>query len=257
MSTLTGTAIAAALHAGREILNVYYNYDFEVSFKEDNSPLTVADKRAHHAIAKHLMTTEIPILSEEGEAVGYGVRKSWKRFWLVDPLDGTKEFIRRNDEFTVNIALIEDNAPVAGVVFEPVTGILYWGDSNGSYRAEYDSEKDVLVKTVKLPVNASRDNFVIAGSRSHMNSETENFIRSVETFGKKLEIRSKGSSLKICMVAEGEADIYPRLSPTMEWDTAAGHAIVKFAGKNLYLFGTRDPLTYNRENLVNPWFVVE
>ena len=257
LSKLTETAIKAALHAGKEILDVYYHSDFDIEFKADNSPLTIADKRAHEVITEHLKTTNIPILSEEGESIDYEIRKTWKIFWLVDPLDGTKEFIRRNDEFTVNVALVEENSPIAGVVFEPVTGNLYWGDSNGSFKVVYDSVKEVFSGAVKLPVNSSRETFVIAGSRSHMNTETENYIRSVETHGKRVEMRSRGSSLKICMVAEGEADIYPRLSPTMEWDTAAGHAIVKYAGKNLYLFGTRVPLSYNRENLVNPWFIVE
>ena len=257
LSKLTETAIKAALHAGKEILDVYYHSDFDIEFKADNSPLTIADKRAHEVIAEHLKTTNIPILSEEGESIDYAIRKTWKIFWLVDPLDGTKEFIRRNDEFTVNVALVEENSPVAGVVFEPVTGNLFWGDSNGSFKVVYDFENDIFSNAVKLPVPASRETFVIVGSRSHMNSETDIYIRSLETNGKPLDIRSKGSSLKICMVAEGEADVYPRLAPTMEWDTAAGHAVVKFAGKNLYLFGTREPLTYNRENLVNPWFVVE
>lgn len=257
LSKLTETAIRAALSAGKEILDVYYHDDFDIEFKADNSPLTIADKRAHDMITKHLAATNIPILSEEGESVDYEVRKTWKIFWLVDPLDGTKEFIRRNDEFTVNIALVEENSPIAGVVFEPVTGNLFWGDSNGSFKVVYDAGKEVFSEAVKLPVLLSRENFVIAGSRSHMNSETEDFIRSVDTRGKRVEMRSKGSSLKICLVAEGEADIYPRLSPTMEWDTAAGHAVAKFAGKNLYLFGTKEPLSYNRENLVNPWFIVE
>jgi 3'(2'), 5'-bisphosphate nucleotidase len=254
---LTVLAIKAALEAGNEILDVYWHTDLNVVYKPDNSPLTIADKRAHEAICRLLAPAGLPILSEEGEIPDYSVRKNWKRFWLVDPLDGTKEFIRRNNEFTVNIALVEDSSPVAGVVYVPVAGTLYWGDSDGSYRALYDNEGKQFSDIVQLPIRLDKQSYVIAGSRSHMNAETDTFIRSVDTKGKPLEIKSRGSSLKICMVAEGEADLYPRLSPTMEWDTAAGHAIVKFAGKNLLLFDSKEPLTYNRRDLVNPWFIVE
>lgn len=257
ISELTELALRAALQAGKEILEVYRLPGLEVEYKEDNSPLTMADRRAHDAICRILAPTGIPVLSEEGEIPLYSIRKSWERLWVVDPLDGTKEFVKQNDEFTVNIALVEHSAPVAGVVFEPVAGKLYWGDPNGSFRAFYDAGRNVFTEVVQLPLPSNRDTYVVAGSRSHRNADTDNFIRSVDTHGKPLEIKSRGSSLKICMVAEGEADLYPRLSPTMEWDTAAGHAIVKFAGKNLCLFGSGEPLSYNRENLVNPWFIVE
>jgi 3'(2'), 5'-bisphosphate nucleotidase len=257
ISPLTKTAVEAAIKAGIEILEVYYNSDFDIEFKTYNSPLTLADKRAHNVIVEHLSATNIPVLSEEGKTVPFDERKNREIFWLVDPLDGTKEFIKQNNEFTVNIALIKHQTPVAGVVFVPVTKVLYWADENGSFKAQVDEENNLLNEIEKLPVFAEKEKFVIVGSKSHMNRETEDFISSIDTKGKAIEIVSKGSSLKLCMVAEGNADIYPRLGPTMEWDTAAGHAIVKFAGKEVYQFENKKPLIYNKENLLNPWFVVE
>jgi 3'(2'), 5'-bisphosphate nucleotidase len=257
IATLTEIAVKAAIKAGKEILDVYYNSDFEVEFKLDNSPLTIADKRAHDVINKFLNSTNIPVLSEEGKTISYSERKNWKLFWLVDPLDGTKEFIKRNDEFTVNIALIEDNSPIAGVVYVPVTKELFWGNNNGSFSAKFDEESELLKDVQKLPTISSKEYFVVAGSKSHMNSETEAFIQSLDTKGKPVILISKGSSLKICMIAAGEADVYPRLAPTMEWDTAAAHAIVKFAGKNIFQFDSNEPVVYNKENLLNPWFVVK
>lgn len=256
ISELINLAIQAAIRAGGEILDVYYNSDFSVEFKVDNSPLTIADKRAHIVIVEILGQTKIPVLSEEGKTIDYEERKNWNLFWLVDPLDGTKEFVKRNDEFTVNIALIENNSPIGGVVFVPVTGVLFWADKSGSFKAKVD-EDEVLRNIEKLPVISETDSFVIVGSKSHMNSDTETFIKSIDTKGRPIEMKSKGSSLKLCMVAEGAADIYPRLAPTMEWDTAAGHAIVKFAGKEVYQFENKSALIYNKENLLNPWFVVE
>ncbi len=257
ISELTDLAIKAAIKAGKEILDVYNSSDFGTEFKSDNSPLTIADKRAHNVIVDMLRNSKIPVLSEEGKTIAFEERKHWKLFWLVDPLDGTKEFVKRNDEFTVNIALIEKNSPISGVVYVPVTGVLYWADKNGSFKATVDDNHGFLNQIQHLPINSERDNYIIVGSKSHMNSETDSFIKSIDTKGKDVEIKSKGSSLKICMVAEGEAEIYPRLAPTMEWDTAAGHAIVKFAGKKVYQFENNEPLIYNKENLLNPWFVVE
>ncbi len=257
IAKLTEIAVKAAIKAGKEILDVYYNSDFEVEFKSDNSPLTIADKRAHNVINGFLSSTKIPVLSEEGKTISYSERKNWKLFWLVDPLDGTKEFIKRNDEFTVNIALIEDNSPIAGVVYVPVTKELFWGNNKGSFSAKFDEESESIADVRKLPTTISKEYFVVAGSKSHMNSETEAFIQSLDTKGKPVKMISKGSSLKICMIAAGEADVYPRLAPTMEWDTAAAHAVVKFSGKNIFQFENNQPLVYNKENLLNPWFVVK
>lgn len=250
------TAIDAAIKAGVEILDVYYNSDFNIETKADNSPLTIADKKAHTVIAETLKKTDLPVLSEEGRSIPYEERNQWGLFWLVDPLDGTKEFIKRNDEFTVNIALIENDTPVAGILYVPVTKTMYWGSERGSFKAIVD-DKCALSAIEKLPLTKESANFVVVGSKSHMSTETLDFIDKLDTNGKPLEMVSKGSALKICMVAEGMADIYPRLGPTMEWDTAAGHAIVKFAGREIYQFGSRNPLVYNKENLLNPWFVVE
>ncbi len=257
INSLTEFAIQAAIKAGNEILDVYYNLDFEVEFKDDNSPLTIADKRAHDKILQVLNPTGLPVLSEEGKSIPFEERKNWKLFWLVDPLDGTKEFVKRNDEFTVNIALIGNNTPVAGVVYVPVRKVIYWGNKNGSFRAKTIDENGTLSGIEQLPLNVSGNSYVVAGSKSHMNTETEKYIQSLDTKGLPLEMKSKGSALKICMVAEGNADIYPRLAQTMEWDTAAGHAIVRFAGKEIVQFENNKPLVYNKENLLNPWFVVK
>jgi 3'(2'), 5'-bisphosphate nucleotidase len=256
ISALTDVAIQAAIKAGNEILDVYYNFDFGVEFKSDNSPLTIADKRAHDVIFGILTETKLPVLSEEGNSISYDERKTWKLFWLVDPLDGTKEFIKRNNEFTVNIALIEGNSPIAGVVYVPVTKELFWGNSAGSFKAIAENETGLLKNIQQLPSVLNKEIFVVAGSKSHMNEETEKYIQSLDTKGKPLELKPKGSALKICMVADGVADIYPRLAPTMEWDTAAGHAIVKFTGKEIVQFENKKPLLYNKQNLLNPWFVV-
>lgn len=249
-------AIHAAIEAGREILDVYHQADFGLEFKADNSPLTTADRRAHQIITACLSITKIPVLSEEGKAIPYAERKNWKLFWLVDPLDGTREFVKRNGEFTVNIALIRANTPVVGVVYVPVTKNIYWGSSEGSFKAVVDPENEEIGTAQQLPLGFTDEAFIVAGSRSHMNTETTAFIQSLDTRGKPVEVKSKGSSLKICMVAEGSADIYPRLGPTMEWDTAAGHAVAKFAGKNIFQWIGEEPLVYNKENLLNPWFVV-
>ena len=257
IENLTKTAVNAALEAGKQILDVYYNHNFDIELKPDKSPLTIADKRANNIIAEYLKPTKIPVLSEEGKTISFSERKSWELFWLVDPLDGTKEFIKRNGEFTVNIALIENGSPVAGVVYVPVGKEMYYANFNGSYKSDFDEESNSLKNVRKLPLKVEKEFFVVAGSKSHMNAETESFIQKLEPNGKPVKMISKGSSLKICMIAAGEVDVYPRLAPTMEWDTAAAHAIVKFAGKNIFRFQTCEPLVYNKENLLNPWFVVK
>lgn len=255
-TNLLNVALKAAIRAGREILAVYNSPDSGLEYKPDQSPLTIADKRAHRTIEELLDPTGIPLLSEEGTIADYEIRKKWSHFWLADPLDGTKEFLNKNGEFTVNIALIEKQLPIAGVVYAPVTNYIYWGSTEGSFRAKV-AQNEVLNESIrKLPLGTIRKTFVVVASRSHRTSETETFIQSLETGGMPLEIKSKGSSLKICLVAEGSADIYPRLAPTMEWDTAAGHAVAKFAGKTLFQFQSKKPLVYNKENLLNPWFVV-
>jgi len=236
-----------AKEAGKEILKIY-NQDFEVEYKDDKSPLTIADKTSHNIIVEGLEKYNLPILSEEGKNISYETRKNWELFWVIDPLDGTKEFIKKNGEFTINIALIYKNEPVFGVVYAPVLEWMYFNDNENASKIEKD-------KLIKLPMKRDDEKFIIVASKSHLTEETKKFIDNLET-DKEKELISKGSSLKLCMVAEGIADIYPRLAPTMEWDTAAADAIVRKAGKNVYKANTTKSITYNKENLLNPYFIV-
>jgi 3'(2'), 5'-bisphosphate nucleotidase len=257
-------AIQAAIKAGKEIFRIYKDpkSDFFVEIKSDNSPLTIADKAAHNIIVRELEKTGIPILSEEGKTIPYVVRKHWKTFWLIDPLDGTKEFIKKNNEFTVNIALIESGNPITGVIYVPVSKELYIGDiKTGAWKYKTIDEEISLVKVmlrgIRLPKNIQNNAYYVVGSRSHMSHETEHYIKELKNKHKNIEIVSKGSSLKICMVAEGLANEYPRFGPTMEWDTAAGHAIANAAGKKLLLTDFSGELVYNKKNLLNPYFIVK
>jgi 3'(2'), 5'-bisphosphate nucleotidase len=241
-------AISVAKRGGEEIMKVYAQ-DFEVFNKEDNSPLTIADQNANDIIENLLKVTNIPILSEEGKHADYIERKNWKQLWIVDPLDGTKEFVKRNGEFTVNIALVENGVPIMGVIYVPVMNWLYYGSSNGAFKV-------VDGKTKKLPIKNDRTNTVVVGSRSHPSVETAEYFEKLKKKYGEIEIVSMGSSLKICLVAEGEADLYPRFAPTMEWDTAAGHAIANAAGKTLFDVDTKTAMLYNRKELRNNWFIV-
>jgi 3'(2'), 5'-bisphosphate nucleotidase len=254
-------ALKAAVIAGKKIMTIYNSNEFEIELKQDKSPLTKADKISHLVISEILKDSKLPILSEEGKDIAYSKRKSWKLFWLVDPIDGTKEFISRNGEFTVNIALIRNNKPVAGVIFVPVSKELYVGIvGHGSYEIKTQSSEisfsDVKIQGYKLPNTRNRKDYVIIGSRSFMNEETETFIDELKKEYPGAQILCCGSSLKICMVAEGKANIYPRFGPTMEWDTAAGHAIVKAVGQNICRVDEGIELTYNKEDLLNPFFIV-
>ena len=253
---LINIAREAALKAGAEIMSVYKSSDFKVEVKADQSPLTKADKAAHHVIYALLKKTGLPILSEEGKHIEYTKRKEWDTFWLVDPLDGTKEFIKRNGEFTVNIALIRKSTPVLGVVYVPMLEEIYYASEDGAFKATVNNGMINQETQKKLPGKRELDHFVVVGSRSHMSKKTEDYIETLNRKGKPLKIISKGSSLKICLVAEGAADCYPRLGPTMEWDTAAGHAIAKYSGKKVNIYPDNVPLIYNKENLLNPYFVV-
>jgi 3'(2'), 5'-bisphosphate nucleotidase len=259
---LIDQAIKAALAAGLKINEVYSSSDFNIQLKEDNTPVTIADHLAHDEIMKELDCTGLPILSEEGIHLSYSQRKKWSLFWMVDPLDGTKEFIKRNDEFTVNIALIQKNEPIAGVIFAPVTGELYAGIPEiGAFKLFHPSEdctfQTMQLSGTKLPEEKESDEYVVAISRSHTNKDTEAYIEKLRSENELIRIIRKGSSLKICMVAEGTADIYPKIGKTMEWDTAAGHAIVKAAGKNILCPESNTELTYNKEDLGNPNFMVQ
>ncbi len=262
-------AIEAALKAGGEILCIYEdpNADFQVERKADNSPLTIADRRSNDVITRMLGSTPYPILSEEGRDIPYEERRMWRTLWIVDPLDGTKEFIKRNGEFTVNIALVTDGVPVAGVIYIPVRHELYFADmEHGAYKMpgiaslEGIHSLDTLrSRSLRLPYSELHPRYVVVASSSHTTPETTAFINELRGEHKALELVSIGSSLKLCLVAEGKADIYPRFAPTMEWDTAAGHAIVRAAGGEVYHTGDQAdvPLSYNKENLLNPWFIVK
>ena len=261
------TAIQAALKAGEEIMTVYTDpeADFEIEKKADNSPLTIADRKSHAVIADALASTPYPILSEEGKKTPPEERTGWKELWIVDPLDGTKEFIKRNGEFTVNIAYVKDGQPQAGVIYIPVKQQLYFADiETGAYRLDHittlrenDCMETLTARAHRLPEPGNRHfNFVIVASRSHLTPETEAYIGEMKKKHHEVETVSSGSSLKICLVAEGKADVYPRFAPTMEWDTAAGHAIVRAAGGEMYQAGSDKPLTYNKADLLNPWFIV-
>ncbi len=286
MSNFHDIAINAAIEAGAEILRIYNYADFQVTKKEDLSPLTLADRIAHNIIVSHLYETKLPILSEEGQGISYEERQHWNAFWLVDPLDGTREFIKRNGEFTVNIALIEKGTPIFGVVYAPELNDLYIGivgeaswlihkpdEGLNMERVRADGMRISEIGGRRSEVGGrksevgGRNLYRVVASRSHLNEETEKYLDNLKLKKGELEIVSKGSSLKLCMVASGEADEYPRLGPTMEWDVAAAHAVVNGAGKKVYRYneeGAGSPvevmsleeLKYNKEVLLNPYFLV-
>ena len=240
-----------ALKAGKAVMEIYKR-DFKIEYKDDKSPLTEADTRANNIICTALLKLypEIPILSEENKKEDYSVRKNWEYYWCIDPIDGTKEFIKKNGEFTINIALVFVNKPVLGVVYLPASGDMYKAKSTcGAYK---NKEKLPII------VNNQKDKSItIVTSRSHPSEETQQFIKLLEENAKEVIQIKKGSSLKMIMVAEGTADVYPRFAPTMEWDSAAADAIVRESGKMMYDIKTSLPLVYNKEDLHNPWFVVQ
>ena len=248
-----------ARDAGAAIMEIY-NRDFSIAYKDDKSPLTEADLKSNEIIIaglealnstfniQHSTFKSIPIMSEEGKTISYEDRKEWEYYWCIDPIDGTKEFIKKNGEFTVNIALIHKNAPILGVVYAPALDDMYAAKKgSGAFK-----------NGEKLPLQHNPDmkeKMSVVASKSHLSEETQAFIDALDT--KHIEQVSKGSSLKLCMVAEGEADIYPRLAPTMEWDTAAADAVVRESGKMTYQFENDEPVVYNKADLLNPWFVVK
>lgn len=258
------TALQTAFRAGMAIMEIY-SEPFDVEFKPDNSPLTIADKKAHSIIAEGLSGTSIPLLSEEGAQINYEIRKKWDHFWLIDPLDGTKEFIKKNGDFTVNIALISHQQPTFGIVYAPVPGFIYWGSKSGSFRLNMSvfNENDlvnypkVLALAEKLPCIKRSEGFRVLGSRSHLNSDTESYINGLQSIHTDLSFVLRGSSLKFCTLAEGGADVYPRFGPTMEWDTAAGHAVAFYAGCTVKQAENGLPLVYNKSSLLNPSFIAE
>lgn len=281
LKTLLQTALLASLEAGEEIMRIYTDpkQDFGIERKADNSPLTLADKASHRVIMNYLAATPIPVLSEEGRHLPYEERSGWDCLWVVDPLDGTKEFIKKNGEFTVNVALVQQGAPVLGVVYVPATRVLYYGivgegawkctvPALGSGLPEADSLAEFLSQGSpsdgkapfggeQLPVGRGHDIFTVVASRSHMSPETQAYIQEMERVHGQVRTVSSGSSIKICLVAEGVADAYPRYAPTMEWDTAAGDAVARAAGRAVRNAENGKPLLYNKPDLLNPWFLVE
>ncbi len=256
--------VAIAKKAGDAIMDIYEK-DFTVEYKDDKSPLTEADKLSHNIIVKALSELNypapstqhpIPILSEEGKEIPYEERKAWEYYWCIDPIDGTKEFIKKNGEFTVNIALIHKDTPVLGVVYAPALGDMYKAKKGeGAFK---NGEQLPLKRNLTPEMYLN-----IVASKSHLSEETQAFIDELAKTTEEIHQVSKGSSLKLCMVAEGEADVYPRLAPTMEWDTAAADAVVRESGKMTFQYdSTSDdldlrPVVYNKINLLNPWFVVK
>jgi len=262
LKTNLETAIKASLEAGKVIMEVY-DTAFDVEIKEDKSPLTQADKQANTVINSYLIPTEIPVISEENKQIDYAIRKDWQTCWVVDPVDGTKEFIKRNGEFTVNIALVQNGKPQLGVIYVPATKTLYYADveEQKAFKAELPNHNVSIDEVLKLskplqPKQNTSNTIQVVGSRSHMNQDTLDFVEDLKAQGKEVEIVSKGSSLKFCLVAEGLADVYPRYAPTMEWDTAAGQAICNAVGLNVISKENNQPLTYNKENLLNSYFLV-
>lgn len=257
---------AISLAAGKEILQVYDSpVRPNVEKKEDDSPLTLADKRSHEAITSALKKhyPDIPILSEEGKQLAYEERETWPRFWLVDPLDGTKEFLKRNGEFTTNIALIEGKRPTVGVIYAPVLDTMYFGIlGKGAFKVKNcqalnpQNDEALIEQVIRLPQHENRP-FTVVASRSHMSEETAAYMQDLKKVHGDVKTVSAGSSLKLCLVAEGSADVYPRFAPTMEWDTAAGQAIVESAGGTVTVERSHHSLTYNKKSLRNPFFVAK
>ena len=257
-------AFNAAVRAGAEIMKVYNSSEYNVEFKSDKSPLTIADRLAHNKIKEMLGETRIPILSEEGREILYDERKNWEMFWLVDPLDGTKEFIKRNNEFTVNIALMVDNRCVGAIVYVPYLGKVYFAEQGGGAKllegvqpdenASY-TDADIRQRAQSLPLaSAAHDTFRIAVSRSHQTASTKKYIDMMREKHDNVEVVEQGSSYKFCLIAEGVLDYYPRTTHTYEWDTAAAELILVEAGGTVRSLPKRETLQYNKSNLRNPWF---
>lgn len=260
-SDYLSSALSSTLAAGITIMDIYNSEDFTVELKQDNSPLTIADKASHEIIKDILASSNLPILSEEDDIHPYEERKSWESFWMIDPIDGTKEFIKRNGEFTVNVAFIKKNTPVLGVVYAPATKELYFAEYGlGAFKIENISHFDQLENLPHINLNNSNQNlpktFTLVVSKSHMNKETEDYVNKMRKMHGLVASKSFGSSLKICKVAEGYAHCYPRFGPTMEWDTAAAQAVATFAGCKIFDAKSSKSLSYNKKNLLNPFFIV-
>ncbi len=257
------TAIKIAIQAGKAIMDIYAT-EFSVDFKSDKTPLTTADTKADELITAALKETGLPVISEEGRQTPYHQRENWESYWLVDPLDGTKEFVNRNGEFSVNIALISHNKAVLGIIYAPVTDTLYFNDDQGAWKLLHaegivkanSSLENLHREASKLPLERQDKDFTIVASRSHLNPETTQFINEIKKKHDNIRIVSRGSSLKLCMIAEGLADVYPRFGITSEWDIAAGHAVVTAAGGRVVAIADESQeLSYNNKQMENPPFI--
>ena len=251
-------SITACLQASKIIMKIYNSGNFDVDYKENDSPLTIADTKAHEIIKTKLESTGYPILSEEGREISFEERKNWKKFWLVDPIDGTKEFINKNGEFTINIALIENNLPVLGVICAPAINQIFYAENGlGAFKSKlYNNINQLILNSSKLPLEIKDKKISLVSSKSHLNKKTKNYIDKLKLKHGKIDLISKGSSLKFCLVAEGYADYYPRLAPTMEWDIAAGIAICLNSKCSILVYGSKNNFVFNKEKLFNPNFVV-
>lgn len=252
-------AIDAAIQAGKKIIEIYNSDDFNLEYKLDDSPLTIADTASNKIIENILEASNIPILSEEGNILDFNNRKNLKHLWVVDPLDGTKEFIKKNNEFTVNISLIENSVPVIGVIYAPALNVLYFSEKKlGAYKVfitnldEFDHSN-----ALRLPLVKKFKEYKVLTSRSHLNDNTLDYIDNLKVNNLKVVSVPMGSSLKFCLLAEGIANCYPRFSPCMEWDTAAGQIICDEAGFKVIDLKTMKPIVYNRENLINNYFIAK
>ena len=252
-------AIDAAIQAGKKIIEIYNSDDFNLEYKLDDSPLTIADTASNKIIENILEASNIPILSEEGNILDFNNRKNLKHLWVVDPLDGTKEFIKKNNEFTVNISLIENSTPVIGVIYAPALNVLYFSERKlGAYKTlitaldEFDNSK-----AFRLPLVEKSNEYKVLTSRSHLDDNTLDYIDNLKVNNLKVVSVPMGSSLKFCLLAEGLADCYPRFSPCMEWDTAAGQIICEEAGFKVVDLKTMKQIVYNRENLINNYFIAK
>ena len=255
-------AINASVEAGESVMEIYESDKFEITKKSDQSPLTKADITANLIINQHLKKTKINILSEENKEIDYQIRKNWKNMWIVDPIDGTKEFINKNGEFTINIALICNGIPKIGVIYAPVKKVIYFGISGlGSFKSSeifiVDDIQNYIKGSEKLPIDSQKSGYSVVVSKSHLSESTRTYIDNIKLNTDDVNLISVGSSLKICMVAEGLADEYPRFGPTMEWDTAAGQVIAESAGFNFIDLKSKKTMTYNKINLLNNEFIVK
>lgn len=260
-------AIVAAVKAGLKIMPLFNSDDYEITMKSDNSPFSLADKVAHEEIEACLAKSRIPVLSEEGRDRGYDERKAWDIFWLIDPLDGTRQFIQKRKEFTVNIALIINNYPTFGVIYAPAYNALFWGfHQREAYKIENidlnnDVElafSDLLLRAIKIPSSNADRVYTVLASPNHTTHQTQSYIEKLHQKHGEIVTISMGSSLKMCLLADGKADIYIRHADTYEWDTAAAQAILEGAGCTIKSLDTDKRLSYNnKESLINPWFICE